>query len=676
MSFTPHPIIGVGRRLSSVLQEDARANDALFLRRCGGSVFLTGARGARSIGASTCTRGRCGLEGPNCRLQPAGFCRSAERVGLDLSMWRMGARSATRHWSAPLRVMLPASELPRLDRIEFFAPRDREGGDVLADAVRRHLRQDPPGRCRTEHRVLLAADALHLEVMNGGLAQFFFRYRDELDLEAFATWMEAAALPRPAAWVRKARASYIANAAAFEVEDPWDGLFGSLPELEDLDDRLASALPRCCRALTKWATLRVTELFVDETGAPFDPSFTGSLEGHHADSGVRRFLEVRRGKAHGCYREFGADGSVQVAEIYASGKLIGHHWPGGAIQRLERRDGKHRLIEWFHEDGSLQKRAVVDRADQFMEPVVLFHPDGHRLEELGHVDGRRQGPWRMWFDDGAPRLDAEHRPSGELVVHNAWNHWREPVVKEGAGACVLPVSTIDTVLSVHRPVYGGGLGPYLRWAELHEGVPHGAVIDFRGEGIVSGTSQYVHGVLHGESIGYWDNGRIASRSHWVRGDRLSSDAAPKFVDPVPIVSMEVQADAELYRAWRHHPVDEFPQVLNLPQIQAQIQVPSFLIEVHERNRTGTLRSDYENLDTFCDGIGFLVQVDESGLVREVKATGFGIYSAAVWNLYPDVVSQLVFSPGRLQGRPLGCQALVRVTHTFAESRPVYRPRAW
>lgn len=100
--------------------------------------------------------------------------------------------------------------------------------------------------------------------MNGGLAQFFFRCRDELDLEAFATWMEAAALPSPAAWVRKARAPYIANAAAFEVDDPWDGLFGSLPELEELDYRLESVLPRGCRALKKWATIRVTDLFVDE----------------------------------------------------------------------------------------------------------------------------------------------------------------------------------------------------------------------------------------------------------------------------------------------------------------------------------------------------------------------------------------------------------------------------
>ena len=45
-------------------------------------------------------------------------------------------------------------------------------------------------------------------------------------------------------------------------------------------------------------------------------------------------------------------------------------------------------------------------------------------------------------------------------------------------------------------------------------------------------------------------------------------------------------------------------------------VPQFLQEVHERNLAGTLKDDYEDCNTFDDGIAYFLTVDEMGHLNE------------------------------------------------------------
>jgi hypothetical protein len=137
----------------------------------------------------------------------------------------------------------------------------------------------------------------------------------------------------------------------------------------------------------------------------------------------------------------------------------------------------------------------------------------------------------------------------------------------------------------------------------------------------------VEGKPDGESTTYWDNGRIRSVTKVGKGKAGKSQTFPKFDNPVPTVMLSVEANEELYTAWRHIPVDEYPRPLNLKEIQKQLKVPQFLREVHERNLAGTLQDDYEDCNTFDDGIAYFLTVDESGEVTAATANGSGVWES-------------------------------------------------
>jgi hypothetical protein len=127
------------------------------------------------------------------------------------------------------------------------------------------------------------------------------------------------------------------------------------------------------------------------------------------------------------------------------------------------------------------------------------------------------------------------------------------------------------------------------------------------------------------------------------------------------------ANEELYTAWDHIPVDEYPYVLNIDKIQKKLHVPDFLRDVHERNLTKTIRSEYEDCSTFNDGIAYSLTVSEAGEVLSATANASGIYSGGSWDTYPPLLRQLRFTPGRVRGRAVECEELARVDHTFVES---------
>ena len=95
-------------------------------------------------------------------------------------------------------------------------------------------------------------------------------------------------------------------------------------------------------------------------------------------------------------------------------------------------------------------------------------------------------------------------------------------------------------------------------------------------------------------------------------------------------------------------------------------MPDFLREVHERNLSKTIRSDYEDCSTFNDGIAYFLTVDESGKVTAATANGSGVYSGGDWGTYPPLLRKLRFAPGRIRGRAIECRVLARVDHRFIE----------
>ena len=69
----------------------------------------------------------------------------------------------------------------------------------------------------------------------------------------------------------------------------------------------------------------------------------------------------------------------------------------------------------------------------------------------------------------------------------------------------------------------------------------------------------------------------------------------------------------------------------------------------------------------------MLTVNEAGEVTKTSANGSGIYSGGSWEIYPPLLRQLRFTPGRIRGRAIECQALAWVNHTFVDAGRLLPP---
>lgn len=551
-------------------------------------------------------------------------------------------------------------QLPRLSRIEFFRFKEDEFVSAFARAVERHCDRDPEANLSLNHQAMLAWSQMSMDVPNGGFTQFFFNHRGDRGVAELATLLDANEVPKAANLLRDARAVFRKHQAEFAVANPWEGLFGSIKEFDKLDNAFMSILLRCNRALEKWIRSNITKLANDELGEPIDPQFTGAIEIKHPNGLVGEYLEVKKGKAHGAYREFFDDGTVRKVIFYKSGKVSGDFWPDGKLKRKVSTHGKLTIIEWYYPSGQLHKRYVKDKDGYAAEPVRLFHENGRLAEEITTVKGEKCGPWIKFFEDGSPKLRAEYAPDQKLIVHDAWNENQTQVVKDGTGIFCDDGRGIDWEYSVFFEHI------WQHEIELKNGIPHGKTTTYH-DGILRGVSHYVNGVQEGESTTYWDNGRVCSVTKFNRGEAGKTKSYPKYDRPVPAVVLSVEANERLYTAWEHIKVDEYPRVLNFDEIQKQLDIPDFLREVYDRNVAKAINSDYEDWNTFSDGIAYFLLVNEAGEVANATANGSGVYSGGNWDTYLPLLRKLRFTPGRIRGRAVECQVLARVDHTFVES---------
>ena len=206
---------------------------------------------------------------------------------------------------------------------------------------------------------------------------------------------------------------------------------------------------------------------------------------------------------------------------------------------------------------------------------------------------------------------------------------------------------------------------WAREQELRNGIPHGAETTWH-DGALWSRQQNANGKLHGVCTVYYDNGRERTRSTYRNGSLVQTEEFPKFDHPRPAVLLGVEANARLYEAWGCPLLDQYPVARNLEQVQARLEVPPFLTEVFERNLSGMLKEDYENLNTFDDGIAYMAMVGEDGTVDSVEFSGSGVYSGSAINTYPPMIRELTFDPGRKQGREVRCRIVVWVRHTFVD----------
>jgi antitoxin component YwqK of YwqJK toxin-antitoxin module len=551
------------------------------------------------------------------------------------------------------------ARLPRLGRVTFYLSTGGDLAAALGDAVADDAGRRPTARVTPAHKAVAAWGRMQADVPNGGFAQFFYNHRGDAGLAPLADLLDELGAPKAAAAVRDATAVYRRHRKAFAVTNPWDGLFGSIPEFDGPERTFMGVVSRANRAVEAWVRSRIGELAADEQGEPIDPAFTGAVEARGADGVVREYLEVKAGRPHGAYREFFEDGTVRQARFYKSGKVSGDFWPSGQPMRKQAQRGGLTVVEWFYPSGRLHKRYVRDKDGYVAEPVRLYHENGQLAEELAVAGTEPRGPWLKFFDDGAPRLEAVHDAEGQPVVRNAWDDGRRQVVKNGTGTFREDGRSINWGYDVYIE------HSFTTEAELKGGRKHGRVTTFY-DGRLWGVSAYRDGVRDGEATTYWDNGRVRSVTAYARGKPGKERSYPKFDRPVPAVVLAAEADERLYAAWGHVPVDEYPRPLNLDAVRADLRVPGFLREVYERNLAGAPRGDYEVWNTFKDGIAYLLTVDEAGAVTSAVANGSGVYSGGEWGTYPPLLARLRFAPGRIRGRAVGCRVLATVDHTFVE----------
>jgi antitoxin component YwqK of YwqJK toxin-antitoxin module len=571
--------------------------------------------------------------------------------------------------------MAAKSTLPRLSRIAFYTSGEDQLVHALGNAIRQHLTDYPRAKLTGDQFAIYVWSRILIDVPNGGFTQFFFNHKGDVGLTALCELLTTVDEPEIAKLLNKADTVYRKHQKRFQVKNPWQGLFGSIKELEKLDSTFINAdLGTPSGTLHQWMRDHIHDLAIGDDGKPLDPSFTGTVEGHHPNGKVCEQLAVKNGKAHGTYTEYFDDGTVRQATFYRSGAISGDFWPNGQIKKRASKKGPHKIIEFFYASGKLHKRMVKDKSGNHVDPIRRYHENGQLAEELTIVDdGTQPGDWLKFFEDGSPQLEGRRTRYAVdgLFVWNAWDDSRKQTVKDGNGLFDHDGCSIDC----DRDIFWRSILNERHVIELQAGSPHGTCTTYR-DGRISHVETFNKGERHGDSITYWDNGRVHLICHYKNGEGIGGDEKfPKFDNPVPVVSLTVEANEELYTAWRHVPVDQYPIPQNLDQIRAQLKIPQFLQDVYQRNLASKLNDNYEDWSDFKDGIAYFLTVDTSGRVTKAYAHASGVYSIGDWNTYVPLLMKLRFAPGSARGRPIECRVFAKVDHTFVESTtPGQKPR--
>jgi len=566
----------------------------------------------------------------------------------------------------------PTEPRIRLNRIDFFRLRGEEFFEALCKCIDKEL-GEPRNRGRllaklTPHQQgAYAWWNLYTEVHNGGLAQYFYNWSDA-SVPALLGLLKAAGNDALAGPLKQAVQFYRKHVKEFAVDNPFgeDGLFARMTELAKLDKVFARLLAKTCNGLEKWLRANISLIAIGNNGEPIDPKFSGEIVAYFPNGKTHEQASVRRGVLSGEYRRYFKDGELEHSCFYKGGAVSTDFWPNGQPKHKTIKRGKLTIDEWYHPSGNIRKRHVADKDGWTVEPVRMWHDNGQLAEEIHVVKGRKRGPWLKFFDDGSPRLQAEHRNEESLVIHNAWDSDRQQVVKNGNGTYVDDGWRIDDSYALYFE------SDWTTSREVRKGVPHGKGTTWH-QGLVWSEEEFSDGKRHGNQTVFYDNGRVRTRCTWRNGKVVKSEEFPKFDHPRPAVLIRTEATAELYEAWKYPLLDSYPTPRNLEQVQGKLRtIPAFLQGVFERNQSKSAITDDDDdddddgINTFDDSIAYFADLNERGTVEKVQFSGCGAYSISAVDAYPPIICKLKFEPGVLRGRNVRCRVVVWIHHTFVE----------
>ena len=566
----------------------------------------------------------------------------------------------------------PRSNNIRLSRIDFYRLSGLDLFHAIFRAIERQLDEASTfaatwAKLTPSQQGYYAWWVFTGEVQNGGLVQYFFNVRDRF-IPPLQTFLSRTGNVALAELVEKATDLYRQRKPEFAGE-AWgeDGVFARMSELNDLDEKAGRLIEKSNKAIEKWFRADPSELLVGDDGNPIDSTFTGKIETRHANGSLFEQAQVRRGKLTGEYRRYFDDGTLDCSEFYKGGKVSRDFWPNGQPKTKKMKRGDTTVIEWYHPSGQLRKRYVKGKSGYLVEPIRLWHVNGQLAEELHVKESSEFGPWLKFFDDGSPKLEAEHGEDGKLIVRNAWNDDRVQTVTNGTGTYVEAPQTIKWEYDVFNEHLS-----YSSWS-FRDGILHGKHSVWWTNGPLIHERYFKDGVLDGERIDYYDNGRVESKTIYRAGKEIKTEEFPKFDNPKPAVLIKVESTPELYAGWKMRSPDTFPQAKNLEEIRSRLMIPQCLQEVFERNLSKTTKNRHEDIDSFDEWMTYFVEIDDQGKVQKVDFRGCSPYSIAAAADYPPLIQLLEFVPARRRDKNVASRAIFRVRHTFVEAESSSSP---
>lgn len=557
----------------------------------------------------------------------------------------------------------------RYSRIDFYRFRGFEFLDSVFNLINTTLGEGAERVKRWEQlnlhqQGLYAWWTLYGEVHNGGLSQYFYNHTDAF-IPTLVKFLKKIECDELATLLVQARKLYKKHHKAFATLEPFgeEGLFAQMTELAKLDRPVINKLGRAFTKIEKELRTNFAVIAIGDDGQPIEPKFTGEIETSHDNGRPFEQASVKRGTLSGPYRRYLPDGTLEFSCFYEAGEISSNYWPNGQVKHKRTKKGKVTTDEWFFPSGKLQKRYVEDISDKTSEPVRLWYENGQLAEELHKKKSEAFGPWRKYFEDGALKFEAEHRKGETLIIKNAWDESRQQIVKEGKGIYRDELFSIDCTYALFSE------SSWIREHELQDGIPHGKSTTWHA-GVLWSTDSYNKGKQDGLSTLYYNNGRVRMKTTCRNGKDIKTEEFPKFDHPQPVVQVTIESSEERYTGWREPLLDVYPTPKNWAKWEAQIEIPEFLKEIHERHLRGEKpKVSYDSIDTFNDGIGFFVRIDEKGDVAQVAMTGSSVYSIQQHDVYTELLRKLKFTPGKRGKKKVPSRAIVLIDHTFVEGKP-------
>jgi len=550
--------------------------------------------------------------------------------------------------------------LPCINRIAFYRLEKGAFLFFLADSVLDSIRKFPELNLSPNHEALMAWVIMKREVRsNGGFTRFFYKNHGARGVEPLIYIFETMNLPNAASLFRSVLNIARKYSSKWQVPNQYEWDDAPLPEFAYPDDYFQKNEHNLGVPLESWFRSMLSDLVADENGDPVDPKYTGTVLSKGANGKILESLEVKRGKPHGRYQKFFDDGMVCRWVLYQSGQITKEFWPDGKVKSSVTKSRGQVFREWFYPNGQILKWMVHGNGGNVNEPICLFHLNGQLAELLTIQDGSKKGPWLQFFEDGKPRLQADYSSDGNQVIHNAWDKEGIKRVNEGTGIF------FDDGRDINWYEAPFLISTYEQELELKNHRLHGQVTTYQ-NGKIRRIRHFVNGVENGISQEFWDNGRIRKETTVVEGVEGISLSFPRIEQPRPAVLLSVEVSDPLISHWNLRKVDEYPEVLNLKEIQKKWEIPDFLNEVHRRNLSKEIKTKAADWAFFGDSVSYIVTVGENGEVKDLKRIFAGDYSRLVCSVYDQDLRELRFRPGRIDGQPRESQVLVSVSHTFVE----------